>query len=456
MLLQDSLGGTASTVLVATLGPAAVNASESLSTLQFASRCMHVKSTPVLNEELDYASMVARLQARLATVEREIVQRETRVREEYEATMASLNDQLADAQARAQTAEERARESAAMAAASPVQHSQLDAVGADGGFDQLAGADGAVPMGAEAASLSQQEPLLHSCYEALRLLLALTVEPSRRNFLREAARRRRWDGALAADAGEAERALYERARMAHFDPQGQAHEGRPLGSAASPEAGFSRSSTPSAGGAAQGSSDAAPAPAGPHLRPLSYGEARKRVARRTRSNNTLAAGTTSPEEQGARVLPSMLLAPASLPPPPSLRVSSRAPPVPEAALEEGAAGGDADGGDGDSGFVGNVLASAEGTAQALLPPWETVRHRGPQAVAEAVAYARAAAASNASFLDLLLRTKDVHFDALRVRTWRAARSPPFPRCPASGRVGFRRPTTLLHLPHRRRPRRKSR
>ena len=56
-LLQDSLGGSASTALIATVGPAPINEAESLSTLQFASRCMQVKSVPVLHEEIDYAEV---------------------------------------------------------------------------------------------------------------------------------------------------------------------------------------------------------------------------------------------------------------------------------------------------------------------------------------------------------------------------------------------------------------
>ncbi len=57
-LLQDSLGGTASTALIATIGPAAVNYGETLSTLLFAQRCMAVKITPIPHEEVDYAECV--------------------------------------------------------------------------------------------------------------------------------------------------------------------------------------------------------------------------------------------------------------------------------------------------------------------------------------------------------------------------------------------------------------
>ena len=61
-LLQDSLGGTASTALLAAVGPAAVNYGETLSTLLFATRCMAVKTTPLKHEEVDYADMCSRLQ----------------------------------------------------------------------------------------------------------------------------------------------------------------------------------------------------------------------------------------------------------------------------------------------------------------------------------------------------------------------------------------------------------
>lgn len=59
-LLQDSLGGTASTAMIAAIGPAAVNYNETLSTLLFATRCMAIKAAPVVHEEIDYAEMCAR------------------------------------------------------------------------------------------------------------------------------------------------------------------------------------------------------------------------------------------------------------------------------------------------------------------------------------------------------------------------------------------------------------
>ena len=61
-LLQDSLGGTASTALIATVGPAPVNYGETLSTLGFATRCMAIKTAPIQHEEVDSTEMCARLQ----------------------------------------------------------------------------------------------------------------------------------------------------------------------------------------------------------------------------------------------------------------------------------------------------------------------------------------------------------------------------------------------------------
>lgn len=61
-ILHDSLGGTASTALIAAIGPAHSNYAETLSTLVFASRCMAVKTTPVQHAEIgtsSYAQLTA-------------------------------------------------------------------------------------------------------------------------------------------------------------------------------------------------------------------------------------------------------------------------------------------------------------------------------------------------------------------------------------------------------------
>ncbi len=93
-LLQDSLGGTASTALIATVGPAAINYGETLSTLQFATRCMAVKSTPVLHEEVDYAEMCARLQTQVSQIQGQMTEQMLTQQSKYEQTIASLRNQL--------------------------------------------------------------------------------------------------------------------------------------------------------------------------------------------------------------------------------------------------------------------------------------------------------------------------------------------------------------------------
>ncbi|GMH75444.1 hypothetical protein TL16_g06766 [Triparma laevis f. inornata] len=93
-ILQDSLSGKASTALVATVGPAPVNEAESLSTLMFASRCMHVKSTPVFNEEIDYADMCAKLQVQLATADQVYLKKLSVESEKYESIIHKLATEL--------------------------------------------------------------------------------------------------------------------------------------------------------------------------------------------------------------------------------------------------------------------------------------------------------------------------------------------------------------------------
>ena len=71
-LLQDALGGTAKTVLLATVSPAASNSFETLSTLRFADNVKRIKNKAVVNEDAsgDAASLrkeVVRLRQLLAT-----------------------------------------------------------------------------------------------------------------------------------------------------------------------------------------------------------------------------------------------------------------------------------------------------------------------------------------------------------------------------------------------------
>lgn len=75
-LLQDSLGGSASTALIATVGPAARNHGETLSTLQFAHRCMSVKGLQQQHIEgasdVDYMSECVGLREELSFLEIEL------------------------------------------------------------------------------------------------------------------------------------------------------------------------------------------------------------------------------------------------------------------------------------------------------------------------------------------------------------------------------------------------
>lgn len=93
-LLQDSLGGTASTALVATVGPSSINYGETLSTMLFAARCMAVKTTPMQHEEVDYPEMCTRLQARVAQLEGQMAERALDLQGKYENTIAQLRSQV--------------------------------------------------------------------------------------------------------------------------------------------------------------------------------------------------------------------------------------------------------------------------------------------------------------------------------------------------------------------------
>uniref|UniRef100_A0A8C0GB84 Kinesin-like protein n=1 Tax=Chelonoidis abingdonii TaxID=106734 RepID=A0A8C0GB84_CHEAB len=70
-LLQDSLGGNAKTIMVATLGPASHSYDESLSTLRFANRAKNIKNKPRVNEDpkdtllREFQEEIIRLKAQL-------------------------------------------------------------------------------------------------------------------------------------------------------------------------------------------------------------------------------------------------------------------------------------------------------------------------------------------------------------------------------------------------------
>uniref|UniRef100_UPI00358E9EBB kinesin-like protein KIF3B n=1 Tax=Myxine glutinosa TaxID=7769 RepID=UPI00358E9EBB len=70
-LLEDSLGGNAKTIMVATVGPAAYNYEETLTTLRYANRAKNIKNKPRINEDpkeallREFQEEIARLKTQL-------------------------------------------------------------------------------------------------------------------------------------------------------------------------------------------------------------------------------------------------------------------------------------------------------------------------------------------------------------------------------------------------------
>lgn len=94
-LLQDSLVGKrgCNTALIATISPSLDSQRETLSTLQFASRCMRVRTKAHIQRKespADYAELYSKLQARLSSVERDFNYREHCIRRSYEMEIARL------------------------------------------------------------------------------------------------------------------------------------------------------------------------------------------------------------------------------------------------------------------------------------------------------------------------------------------------------------------------------
>ena len=57
-LLQDSLGGTTKTSIIATISPATINIEETLSTLDYASRARNILNRPEINARLSKEDLV--------------------------------------------------------------------------------------------------------------------------------------------------------------------------------------------------------------------------------------------------------------------------------------------------------------------------------------------------------------------------------------------------------------
>ena len=90
-LTADVLAGKSNAALIATVGPALPNISETLSTLLCASRCMDVELKHVeTNEVVDYPALCVQLQVRLNNMRRSSLDREERKKSQYEDLIRSL------------------------------------------------------------------------------------------------------------------------------------------------------------------------------------------------------------------------------------------------------------------------------------------------------------------------------------------------------------------------------
>nr|XP_057912461.1 kinesin-like protein KIF3B [Doryrhamphus excisus] len=79
-LLQDSLGGNARTVMIATVGPSHRNHNESLATLRYASRAKNIKNKPRVNED-PKAALLREFQEEIARLKAQLEERGTLARE---------------------------------------------------------------------------------------------------------------------------------------------------------------------------------------------------------------------------------------------------------------------------------------------------------------------------------------------------------------------------------------
>ncbi|XP_061896968.1 kinesin-like protein KIF3B [Entelurus aequoreus] len=79
-LLQDSLGGNAKTVMIATVGPSPRNHHESLATLRYANRAKNIKNKPRVNEDPE-AALLREFQREIARLKAQLEERGTLARE---------------------------------------------------------------------------------------------------------------------------------------------------------------------------------------------------------------------------------------------------------------------------------------------------------------------------------------------------------------------------------------
>lgn len=98
LLLKDSLGGNARTVMIAALSPADINFDETLSTLQYADRAKSIQNVAVVNEDQN-EKMVRELREEVAALRKQLEgQAPQKVDEEAEAARKKLEEELAESQ----------------------------------------------------------------------------------------------------------------------------------------------------------------------------------------------------------------------------------------------------------------------------------------------------------------------------------------------------------------------
>jgi len=77
-LLQDSLGGSSLTILLATVSPSAICFSETLNTLNFASRAKHIRNDLAKNEVYDTDSLLRKYSQEVAELRQKLAERQSR------------------------------------------------------------------------------------------------------------------------------------------------------------------------------------------------------------------------------------------------------------------------------------------------------------------------------------------------------------------------------------------
>jgi hypothetical protein len=94
-LLQDSLAGNGKTRIIVTIGPAASNVQETVSTLSFGQRAMKVKTSARVNETIDFKLLSAQLQQQL---------------DDYDNRCRQLEEKMVESKAEGERLEKIARE----------------------------------------------------------------------------------------------------------------------------------------------------------------------------------------------------------------------------------------------------------------------------------------------------------------------------------------------------------